>query len=971
MRKHVIVAALLTGASALAVANDHPPFRRHNQATQSPQHLRSNPHRRLVAQHLSSGVEVAANSRSAQAEAKHLANRSTAGRFTPDAVSVAGTNWVSLGPTDAINEYNGSQIAGVDSGRPNSILVDPRDGNVVYMAVSGGGVWKSLDFLSAAGPTWAPLTDTLPNLAIGAALLDPANPDTLYIASGDAFDTGGNTVQKSLDGGVTWSDPVTLAGTYPAPNGFTAAVGDIRTLGVRGSLILAGTNVGLFKSTDGGATFALVDLPNANSKILTESIWTVVDVGGGHWLASGYAGCDETTGPPPLAAGEDPVADCPQGNNALIWSSSDGATWTPVTLPAATGTGRLTLATGATTDPTKTVVYAFVGAVDGFSTLGFWRSNDGGVTWADATGALANPTFQYPTGPGTYDSDCLSIDVGHEQSWYNQAITVDPSNPDHVLVGGNLCGMRTLNGTAAAPKWELVSHWLPSGGGGTTSNGVLPYVHADWHAAAVTVTNGVTRVFAGTDGGLFSSTDVFSPTTQAEQVTWANHNKGLATHLMYSVASGDPVNANPFVLFAGLQDNGTRYRSQPATPSSFNQPVGGDGIGATVHVSSSGTSYWASVEFGRYYCQPSANIDCSAGFNWNALKALPGENTGGGDDDQRPSRESYKNDTEPFLIRYANVETDTVGQSVLTDSTGQVFVNVAQSDGSFLWVAISQDLTGTGNGFANVAASRSIPGLYGAVGTVSRAPFYYTTTGNVIPTATPTPWTVTQPVFATGTTARLTGPSSMDFPPITPTGTQPGQVFIGSFTGIMNDGSAVPDDKGRLWRTADFGKTWTSIVGADPMHRLPNVQVWVVKYDPVTPTTIYAGTDVGMYISTDNGANWDRYGQGFPVVPVRDIYVAKNQEFIRVATYGRGLWELYPSATANHGAPGNGDYDRNLQIDWADLAAMSARLGTTPATTTAPLYSWIEDLTGVGSTPVQAIDDGDLSALLAKFGATP
>ena len=86
------------------------------------------------------------------------------------------------------------------------------------------------------------------------------------------------------------------------------------------------------------------------------------------------------------------------------------------------------------------------------------------------------------------------------------------------------------------------------------------------------------------------------------------------------------------------------------------------------------------------------------------------------------------------------------------------------------------------------------------------------------------------------------------------------------------------------------------------------------------------------------------------MVPARDLYVAKNQDFIRVATYGRGLWEIYPSASANQGALGNGDYDRNLQIDWTDLGAMSTRLGTTPATTTAPLYSWIEDVTGAGVT---------------------
>jgi len=109
-----------------------------------------------------------------------------------------------------------------------------------------------------------------------------------------------------------------------------------------------------------------------------------------------------------------------------------------------------------------------------------------------------------------------------------------------------------------------------------------------------------------------------------------------------------------------------------------------------------------------------------------------------------------------------------------------------------------------------------------------------------------------------------------------------------------------------------------------------------------------------------------------PMVPVRDMYVAQNQDFIRVATYGRGLWEIYPSAGAGHGAPGNGDYDRNLQIDWIDLGAMSARQGVTPEQTIAPLYSWIMDITnGSGNPPVQAIDVDDLIAVLAKFGGHP
>ncbi len=878
--------------------------------------------------------------------------------------SVPATSWVSMGPTDAPQEVNYFEIASVDSGRPNNIVVDPRDGNVVYMAVSGGGVWKSFDFLSGATPTWAPTMDIEPNLAIGALALDPDHPDTLYVGTGDFVDTAGGSMQKSSDGGGTWTAPIALTGTHP--NGFAATAASIRSIAVMGDRILVGTDVGLFASSDAGASYQLVDLPNAAGS-LVESIWSIVSVGGTAFVASGVTSCRPGAGPPFVYFGSDPSSTCTAGNNVALWRSADGVTWAEATTPSKLGAGNSLLAAGPTTDPARTVVYAIVGGIGGDHTQGYWRSNDGGATYVDATGTLANPTLLAENN----DDSCLGIDVGHAQSWYNQAITVDPTNPDHVLVGGNLCGMRTVNGTAASPTWELVSHWLPGPGFGETANGRLAYVHADWHTATSVVVNGKLTTFAGTDGGLFSSTNLWSATAP-ESVAWTHHNQGLATHLMYSVASGDPAAGNPFVAFSGLQDNGTRFRATPAHPSAFNQPIGGDGIGATIHNSTSGTTYWGSFEFGRLFCKP-AEVDCStevpmaadADSHWHSMPSPVGASMEDDEVDERMQQRAHLSgeDQDPFFIHYADVETDTAGQSVLTHTDEQVFVSTPSGTG-FAFTSISQDLTGATNGagFATVTASRSTPGLYGAAGLVSAEPFYVTTTGN-----TPAIWNAAQPVHPGGTAVRQTGASSIDFPP-----GGNGQVFVGAFTGILSNGSVPADDQGRLYRTTDGGTTWASIVGADPAHRLPNVPIYVVKYDPVTATTLYAGTQIGVYITTDDGVTWDRMGDNFPLVPVRDMYVAKNQDFIRVATYGRGLWEIYPSAGANQGAPGNGDFDRNLIIDWVDLGAMSARLGETPMTTTAPLYSWILDMVASDpSQPTQAIEANDLDALLAKFGGHP
>ena len=923
-------------------------------------------HRKSPGTHRASPAELAVRDRVAREESAKITRRAGTAAAMP---SVPSTTWVNLGPTDAPQEVNYYRIDSVDSGRPSAIVVDPRDANVVYVAVSGGGVWKTFDFLSATGPSWAPTMDTMPNLAVGALALDPDAPDTLYAGNGDFVDASGDTILKSTDGGGTWQAPVVLDGTNPA--GFLAHPQSIRQISVKQNVVLAATDVGLFASSDAGATFQLVDLPNAGGRVLAESVWSVVWVGGTSWVAAGVTACNAGLAPPFVYYGSDPdPMMCPAGNNTALWRTDDGTTWSLVTsTPPLLGTGRTTLAAGATDDPAHTRVYAFVGAVGGNQTLGFWRSDDGGASYVDATGTLANPTN---------DDSCKDLDVGHDQTWYNQAIVVDPTNPDHVLVGGNLCGMRTLNGTSASPTWSLVSHWLPGTGYGETATGRLSYVHADWHTATSVVMDGSLRTFAGTDGGVFSSGNVFDP-IPAEQVTWQHHNRGLVTHLLYSIASGDPAMGHGFVAFAGLQDNGTRFRADPQHPSAFNQPIGGDGIGVAVHESSAGATYWASVEYGRAFCKP-AVTDCStempeapddASSHWHSAPSPLGQEL---DEDAieemiRHHEELSGEDAEPFFIHYADVETDTTGESVLTHTDGQVFVAVPSGD-AFTFTAISQDLSNDprGAGFGSVTASRTIPGLYGAAGMVSAAPFYVTTQGNA-----PSTWVEARPVFPDGTTKRLTGPSSIDFPPVQPAGTQPGQVFIGSFTGTMNDAARTPppDDKGHLWRTTDGGQTWTSIVGSDPAHRLPNVPVYVAKYDPITPTTIYAGTELGVYLTTDDGATWNRMGDNFPMVAVRDLFIARNQEFIRAATYGRGMWEIYPSSGASQGAPGNGDYDRNLRIDWVDLGAMASRLGETPATSTPPLFSWILDIAADSDPPVQAITDSDLAALLSRFGGHP
>ncbi len=89
-----------------------------------------------------------------------------------------------------------------------------------------------------------------------------------------------------------------------------------------------------------------------------------------------------------------------------------------------------------------------------------------------------------------------------------------------------------------------------------------------------------------------------------------------------------------------------------------------------------------------------------------------------------------------------------------------------------------------------------------------------------------------------------------------------------------------------LYKTTDFGKTWTKIVtGINDEHFLR-----VVREDPVRRGLLYAGTERGVYVSFDDGMNWQSMRRNLPMVPVHDIKIKDND--VILATHGRGFWVM-------------------------------------------------------------------------------
>ncbi|MGL4599617.1 MAG: WD40/YVTN/BNR-like repeat-containing protein, partial [Bacteroidia bacterium] len=105
-------------------------------------------------------------------------------------------NWTNISQTLSTGGYNGM-------GRTTCIAFHPTNANTFFVGAPIGGLWKTTD----GGQTWTALTDGLPYVSVGSCLVDPSNPNTIYISIGDHMGWWNRSlgIYKSTDGGVSWS----------------------------------------------------------------------------------------------------------------------------------------------------------------------------------------------------------------------------------------------------------------------------------------------------------------------------------------------------------------------------------------------------------------------------------------------------------------------------------------------------------------------------------------------------------------------------------------------------------------------------------------------------------------------------------------------------------------------------------------------------------------------------------------------
>jgi len=104
---------------------------------------------------------------------------------------------------------------------------------------------------------------------------------------------------------------------------------------------------------------------------------------------------------------------------------------------------------------------------------------------------------------------------------------------------------------------------------------------------------------------------------------------------------------------------------------------------------------------------------------------------------------------------------------------------------------------------------------------------------------------------------------------------------------MTQNGKRDDDFTPYIWKSTDFGKTWTSLAKGIPVG-----PVNVIREDPVNRTILYVGTDMGVYVTKDGGKNWMALGAGLPTCYVHDLIIHPRDNIIVIATHGRGMWAL-------------------------------------------------------------------------------
>jgi photosystem II stability/assembly factor-like uncharacterized protein len=453
------------------------------------------------------------------------------------------------------------------SGRIASIaatIVDSK--TLIYVGSASGGVWKSED----GGTTFKPVFDKNPVQSIGAVALDPSNPKTVWVGTGESWTRNsvsvGDGIYKSVDGGENWTKMGLAASERISEILVHPKDGNVVYACVPGKLWSDSADRGLYKTVDGGKTWNLIlkgqnlstgcssiAMDPRNPEVIYAGLWdfrrqgwTFRSGGDGPETASGsglFRSEDGGQSWTELAAGKNGLPSKPYGRIEIKFAPSNG-----------------------------NVVYALIEGVDS----ALYRSDDGGKTWDKR------------------DKSQMMV----WRPFYFARLVVDPTNPDRLF-------KVDLNLIVSEDGGKSFSY---AGGG----------AHGDWHDVWIDPAN-PKHLVGGDDGGLWISFDGGSR-------WWMVMN--LPVSQFYHVSVDD---TDPYQVYGGLQDNGNWLAPSEypggITNSRWESIPGGDGFWVFSDPADSDYVYAESqggyiVRYNRKThaardIQPKAGYREKLRFNWN------------------------------------------------------------------------------------------------------------------------------------------------------------------------------------------------------------------------------------------------------------------------------------------------------------------------------------------------------------------
>ncbi|HEY6046762.1 MAG TPA: Calx-beta domain-containing protein, partial [Pyrinomonadaceae bacterium] len=732
------------------------------------------------------------------------------------------------------------------TGRATCIAIDPTNPSRIYLGTAQGGVWRSLD----DGFSWTNIFDSAQSLAIGAIAVAPSDPSKVYVGTGEANQSG---------------DSYFGVGMYRIDNAFTTAdlVGPINP-------VIASPIAGLTAFTGRGITRILVHPANANIVFVTTA-GAVAGSGGNTFSnlfpplairglyrsmnatdAAGSVGFTKLT---VTTAGNDQVPPDTTGNRAIFDAVFDPAN--PNIL--------LVTVQGQAVAANEGGVYRTVNALDASPTFtrtlalgllpdgGFIRSAlaiNGSTVYA-ATGEAS--TVAACTSAGSEGVVRKSIDGGITwsaplasgqgfcggQCSYNLAIAVHPQNPNIVYIGGQARGT-----CSDAVKSS-------SDGGGLFQRDDNN-VHADTHGL---VFDSRDIIYNVNDGGVWRRDD--------NSAIWQNLNKPPLGTLQFVSLAVHPTDQN--LTIGGTQDNGTQVQYS----FGWTQTRGGDGGYALIDQSATDTTN-VTMYHTFFFATGSIRYERStnAGGSWLNI----GCNTTPPNGINCSDRTLFY---APMALGPGAPNTVYLGTDRLYRSADTGLSHTIESQQPIV------STCGTGAQACRISSIAISPqdDNYRVVG-LENGQVWATSTGS----STLVNLTVSSPFPANqnnSATNKFVGRAMID-----PTNKNVAYIALSYFAPA---GQAV-------WKITNLG----AAAGASPVapvwapagNGIPSIPVNAFAVDPLNPNNLFAGTDIGVYNSVDGGANWLPYGTGLPRAAVFDMKIQPTSRLLRVATHGRGMWDI-------------------------------------------------------------------------------